>query len=125
MRIISQTGLLDIPYEMVNLEIIEVKKEVKILYKKDYIVVANSPCNHLDLYDLSKNHMLGAYSTEEKAKKAMEMCRSQYAENEFNKSLIPREENCLEISSNGTVERATDGIKRKYIFQFPADEEVE
>ncbi len=125
MRIISQTGLLDIPYEMVNLEIIEVKKEVKILYKKDYMVVANAPCNHLELYDLTKNHVLGAYSTEEKAKKAMEMCREQYAQCELNKHLIQKATDNLEDVSITFAGEVRNQLADKYLFQFPADEEVE
>lgn len=104
MRIISQDGHVDLPYERTHL--------------------CSNTENVMARCD-GKEYLMGRYSTHEKAIKAMEMCRSQYVENEFNKSLIPREENCLEISSNGTVERTTDGIKRKYIFQFPADEEVE
>ena len=79
MRIISQSGSLDMPYELVELEILEVKNELKTMYSKGFMVVACAPCNHANLIDLSKNHVLGVYSTGENAKKAMEMCRNRYA----------------------------------------------
>lgn len=125
MRIISQSGALDMPYEMVSLEIIRPKKELMYLHKKGFMVVAHAPCDHPNLCDLSKNHVFGAYSTEEKAEKAMKMCREQYAENEFNKELIPSDSNVLTITPDGKVESENDRFKRKYVFQFPADEEVE
>ena len=40
MRIISQSGSLDMPYELVELEILEVKNELKTMYSKGYMVVA-------------------------------------------------------------------------------------
>lgn len=79
MRIISQGGHADLPYELVELEILEVKNELKTMYSKGFMVVACAPCNHANLIDLSKNHVIGVYSTGENAKKAMEMCREQYA----------------------------------------------
>ena len=124
MRIISQSGSLDMPYELVELEILEVKNELKTMYSKGFMVVACAPCNHANLIDLSKNHVLGVYSTGENAKKAMKMCREQYAENEFNKELIPSDSNVLTITPDGKVESENDRFKRKYVFQFPADEEV-
>lgn len=39
MRIISQSGSLDMPYELVELEILEVKNELKTMYSKGYMVV--------------------------------------------------------------------------------------
>ena len=124
MRIISQSGSLDMPYELVELEILEVKNELKTMYSKGFMVVACAPCNHANLIDLSKNHVLGVYSTGENAKKAMKMCREQYAENEFNKELIPSDSNVLTITPDGKVVSENDRFKRKYVFQFPADEEV-
>ena len=44
MRIISQSGSLDMPYELVELEILEVKNELKTMYSKGYMVVACAPC---------------------------------------------------------------------------------
>ena len=35
MRIISQSGSLDMPYELVELEILEVKNELKTMYNTD------------------------------------------------------------------------------------------
>lgn len=125
MRIISQGGALDMPYEMVSLEIIAPRKDLRYLYKKGFMVIALTQCDQPNLCELTKNRVLGSYSTEEKAEKVMELCREQYAENEFNKSLISGEGNDLVISSDGTVKSKKDEFKRKYIFQFPADEEVE
>lgn len=115
MRIISQSGSLDMPYELVELEILEVKNELKTMYSKGFMVVACAPCNHANLIDLSKNHVLGVYSTGENAKKAMEMCREKYL-------------------SRMELDGGYDIVNKCYVqpnywvlpkaFQFPKEEEV-
>ena len=124
MRIISQSGSLDMPYELVELEILEVKNELKTMYSKGFMVVACAPCNHANLIDLSKNHVLGVYSTGENAKKAMEMCRNRYAWCKIRNSGM----NSLTMATNfrrtDEIEQLLETFAEKNIFQFPADEEV-
>ena len=104
MRIISQGGHADLPYERTQL--------------------CSNTENVMARCD-GKEYLMGSYATHEKAIKAMKMCREQYAENEFNKELIPSDSNVLTITPDGKVESENDRFKRKYVFQFPADEEVE
>ena len=82
MRIISQNKGLDASYEMVVLRIVRANKEY---------------CVHACTQDI--DYEIAFYSTEEKAVKAMEMCREYYDSIFFE----PQSE----------------------IFQFPAEEEVE
>ena len=65
MRIISQDGTLDIPYEQVVIQ--RFKGEIYFLNK-----------NLTGIDDLVSDIVIAKYSTEEKAKKAMEMLRSDY-----------------------------------------------
>lgn len=87
MRIISQNGLLDVPYELIAI----------LPYSKNMAtIVGTFPGNYLGKGD--RVYILAEYSTEEKAIKAMEMCREYYDSIFFE----PQSE----------------------IFQFPAEEEV-
>lgn len=106
MRIISQDGCYDIPYESIILQR---------LGTSIFGVTTG----------LQESVTIARYRKEEKAIKAMKMCREQYAENEFNKELIPSDSNVLTITPDGKVESENERFKRKYVFQFPADEEVE
>lgn len=108
MRIISQDGCYDIPYE---------KAVVACL---DRTVVAY-PLNDLESSDYIQ---LASYSTEEKAIKAMEMCREQYSQCEFNKLVIPKTDENLAKVSISLTGNAVNQIAEKYVFQFPADEEI-
>ena len=83
MRIISQDGKLDFPYEhsVVFISLVDAS-EIRIVAIGDY-----------------DNVVIAKYSTEEKAKKAMEMLRNKY-----------------------TQYISTNYLK---IFQFPAEEELE
>lgn len=108
MRIISQDGVFDMPYEQA------------VVAHLDEKVIA------YPLYDLESTDyiQLASYSTEEKALKAMEMCRKRYAQCEFNKTVIPRiDANLVEISLDLTG-KVINEYAEKYIFQFPANEEV-
>lgn len=86
MRVISQDGTLDIPYEQVVIQ--RFKGEIYFLNK-----------NLTGIDDLIGDIVIAKYSTEEKAKKAMEMLREDYKK-------------C---------------IKCHYLmtFQFPTEEELE
>lgn len=112
MRIISQDGKSDVPYERYSITII----------KDDYRDIYHVTC------DYSENSLrkLAIYSTEAKALKAMEMLREQYARIEIIKAL-----------ASGTCEHMEESLKpkefkdilKKYIgmeaFQFPQDDEIE
>lgn len=124
MRIISQSGSLDMPYELVELEILEVKNELKTMYSKGFMVVACAPCNHANLIDLSKNHVLGVYSTGENAKKAMEMCRNRYAWYEMRSRGMDTLFDIVRTQDSDKMLENLKTIADKNIFQFPADEEV-
>lgn len=65
MRVISQDGTLDIPYEHVVIQ--RFKGEIYFLNK-----------NLIGVEQLCGDMVIAEYSTEEKAKKAMEMLREQY-----------------------------------------------
>ena len=86
MRVISQDGTLDMPYEQVVIQ--RFKNDIYFLNK-----------NLTGVERLVNDMVVATYSTEEKAKKAMEMLRSDY-------------KRC---------------IKCHYLmtFQFPAEEELE
>lgn len=66
MRLISQDGFIDIPYEQVGLSTGYMGD------KSEYYVFANS------LYMNRKPQVMGIYSSEEKALKVMEMVRKEY-----------------------------------------------
>lgn len=108
MRIISQDGCCDIPYEQA------------VVAHLDRTVVAY-PLNDLGSSDYIQ---LASYSTEEKAIRAMEMCREQYSQCEFNKLVIPKTDENLAKVSIPLTGNAVNQIAEKYVFQFPADDEI-
>lgn len=108
MRIISQDGCCDIPYEQA------------VVAHLDRTVVAY-PLNDLGSSDYIQ---LASYSTEKKAIKAMEMCREQYSQCEFNKLVIPKTDENLAKVSISLTRNAVNQIAEKYVFQFPADDEI-
>lgn len=87
MRIISQNGLLDMPYELIGISPYSGNMAT---------IVGTFPGNDLGKGD--RVYILAEYSTEEKAVKAMEMCRRYYD----NRS----------------------SVTEPKIFQFPVDKEV-
>lgn len=115
MRVISQDGTIDIPYDCFSLSMSGGK------YKD--LEVACIYCHNLSSPNGTK---LAEYSAEEKAIKAMEMLREQYARIEIIKAL-----------ASGTCEHMEESLKpkefkdilKKYInmevFQFPQDDEIE
>ena len=100
MRIISQDGRFDLPYEKTVLE----KTKDKI------IVYSLSSLNDADYLTMA------GYSTEEKATKAMEMCREKY--------LSRMELNGGYDVVNGCYIQPNYWVLPK-VFQFPKDEEVQ
>jgi hypothetical protein len=97
MRLISQDGEIDVPYEHGSLCIGFIKGEEHII---DTISYYNYSCQ--------KGTKLAEYSSKSKALKVMEMLRSQY-------------QRIWEIE-NGFI---TPGIINNHIFVFPQDEEIE
>ena len=96
MRIISQSGLLDAPYELLAIS----------TYSKNMAtIVGTFPGNDIGKGD--RVYILGKYSTEEKAMKAMEMCREQY----------------LSRTVNGFYVQPNYWVLPK-VFRFPADDEI-
>lgn len=103
MRVISQDGTLDMPYE-----------EVIIQRFKSRIYFLNK--NLTGVESLNDDMQIAEYSTEEKAKKAMEMLREKY---------LTRME----------LDGGFDHVNKVYVqpnywvlpkvFQFPAEEELE
>lgn len=92
MRIISQNGLLDAPYELIAISPYSVNMAT---------IIGTFPGNDIGKGD--RVYILGKYSTEEKAIKAMEMCREKY-QGIFTKG------NCM--------------LDHPKVFQFPADDEI-
>ena len=110
MRVISQDGTIDIPYELsavtighkVDLSKFDINIRSKLLDERQCIVAI--------------------YSTEEKAKKAMEMLRIAYENNEFYHH-ISNSEHFTEIT-----QALSEEMFKKYTteyFQFPTEEELE
>ena len=115
MRIISQDGTIDIPYDYFSLIIATGKYED--------VEVASIYCHNLSS---PKGTKLAEYSSKEKAQKAMEMLREQYSRLQV-----------VKILASGTCEHMEKSLSKdeflecnlKYremnIFQFPQDEDVE
>lgn len=104
MRIISQSGLLDVPYELIAISPYSGNMAT---------IIGTFPGNDLGKGD--RVYILAEYSTEEKAIKAMEMCREKYL-------------------SRMELDGGYDIVNKCYVqpnywvlpkvFQFPKDEEV-
>lgn len=101
MRVISQHGNVDLPYEQ--------------------IVVCHAMENVTALHN-EKEYVLGKYSSQEKAYKAMEMLRKVYENNVFYHCTAgsKRFEEVQRILSEEQFRKATTEY-----FQFPQDDEIE
>lgn len=111
MRVISQDGTIDTPYEgvLITLGCSGDKREYHIN-------------GHLIHPEGSSSVKIATYSTEEKAKKAMEMLRIAYENNEFYHH-IANSERFTEIT-----QVLSEEMFNKYTteyFQFPTEEELE
>lgn len=122
MRIISQDGTIDMPYEQVIIQ----------RYKKD-------------IYFLNKNLLIGVekrlgdmvvatYSKEEKAKKAMEMLRVAYTGRFITNADVPEnfDETIKSLMKGGfgtvIIKDESDRVEFSNLngyFQFPSEEELE
>ena len=109
MRVISQDGTIDIPYDSVIIQ--RFGREIYFLNK-----------NMIGVEQLVSDMDIATYSTEEKAKKAMEMLRIAYENNEFYHHTANSEhftEFAKELSKEMFKEATTE------YFQFPTEEELE
>ena len=110
MRVISQDGTIDIPYELsavtighkVDLSKFDINIRSKLLDER--------PC------------IVAIYSTEEKAKKAMEMLRIVYENNEFYHH-TSNSEHFKEFAKSLSEEMFKKAASE--YFQFPTEEELE
>ena len=111
MRIISQDGTIDVPYDYFSLSMSSGKyKDVEVAYIY---------CHNLSSPNGTK---LAEYSAKAKAIKAMEMLRKVYEDNEFYHYM----------STTDTFEKATSCLSNEEFkeltseyFQFPQDDEIE
>ena len=115
MRVISQDGTIDMPYEM------------SIVWCEDSGAVLFEPIGETGEYQT-----FAKYSTEEKAKKAMEMLRDTYqygkrvAVPKFDESGIDKEDDITLYNTRLINDFFKGGtyVPTK-VFQFPKDEDVE
>ena len=103
MRVISQDGTIDIPYDSVIIQ--RFRREIYFLNK-----------NLIGVEQLVSDMDIATYSTEEKAKKAMEMLRDTY--------LSRMELDGGYDAVNGCYVQPNFWVLPK-VFQFPKDEDVE
>jgi hypothetical protein len=117
MRVISQTGKTDVPYENFVFSIIKISGG-------NYGIVAVK--NVAEPPEVFLNSLIATYSTKEKAIKAMEILREQYSRIEIIKALASG--TCKHMEESLKPEEFKD-ILKKYInmevFQFPQDDEIE
>ncbi|WP_368283185.1 hypothetical protein [Dorea longicatena] len=106
MRIISQDGCYDVPYESIILQR---------LGTSIFGVTTG----------LQESITIARYRKEAKAEKAMKMCRKKYAVSEFNRSVLCGMGTQIGMMPDNIVEVLKDGVCDKFTFQFPKDEEVE
>ena len=112
MRVISQDGMTDIPYEMF---VFGVTEDNAIVGIRDTI----SRPSDVALGVVAK------YSTKEKVLKVMEMLRKQYCSLEASDNLSCGSIGYLTECSLTEVEQIVNIAKEDYYFQFPKDEDVE
>lgn len=113
MRVISQDGTLDMPYE-----------EVIIQRFRSRIYFLNK--NLTGVESLSDDMQIAEYSTEEKAIKAMEMLRGQYKGLEVFKVLASGTAEHMEKSfDSDELKKYIRAYHDINVFQFPQDDEIE
>lgn len=107
MRVISQDGTMDVPYE--NVVLYQDEKEIMCIFSGIYI-----------------GRKLAQYSTEEKAIKAMEMLRGRYGKLEVMKVIASGTAEYMEksLSTNEMIEQHNAYCDMN-VFQFPQDDESE
>lgn len=111
MRVISQDGTIDIPYDYFSLSISSGKYED--------VEVAYIYCHNLSSPNGTK---LAEYSAKEKAVKAMEMLREHNEGVTFLKTIINTEKGAQFV--RGLSKTDFDKLTQNY-FRFPQDDEIE
>lgn len=111
MRVISQNGKSDIPYEYFVFTIVGNGNSYSIIATKN---IAEPP-------EVIMNSIFATYSTEEKAIKAMEMLREHNEGVIFLKTIINTEKGISFV--RGLSKTDFDKMTQNY-FQFPKDDEV-
>lgn len=113
MRVISQSGKIDIPYENFVFSILNSSGG-------NYGIVAVK--NVVEPPKVFMNSLIATYSTEERALKAMEMLRKAYEDNEFYHYMSATDtfEKAVSYLSNEEFKEVTTEY-----FQFPQDDEIE
>lgn len=117
MRLISQTGDIDVPYES------------SAIARADGLIFAYSVN-----YD-SKRIVMGMCSTEEKAKKVMKMLHNTYTGAFFSRNIEFPEDDIKKLiymastKGFGIIKTSMDGSEMKFepaniVFRFPEDDEV-
>lgn len=103
MRVISQDGTMDVPYE--NVVLYQDEKEIMCIFSGIYI-----------------GRKLAQYSAEKKALKAMEMLREAYNNNEFYHCTATTNtfQESIVLLSNEKFKEVTSEY-----FRFPQDDEIE
>lgn len=123
MRVISQDGTIDVPYEISSLSMAVGKYE---------------NVEHADIYCHNSSTAIGTkmaeYSSKEKAQKAMEMLRIAYAGKFITNADIPKDfDETIKTAMKGgfgtvIVKDSCDRVEFNNLngyFQFPAEEELE
>ena len=108
MRVISQDGTIDIPYE-----------EVVIQRFRSGIYFLNK--NLTGVEPLNDDMQIAEYSKEEKAKKAMEMLRERHTDNVFCREDIQYK---AEIMLDEGLDIVREMMMKCEYFRFPKDDEV-
>ena len=111
MRVISQDGTMDVPYEISSFSMAVGKYE-----NVEHAVIF---CYN---YSTSMGTKMAEYGSKEKAKKAMEMLRISYENNEFYHHISNSEHFTEFVKALG--EEMSKKATSEY-FQFPTDEELE
>lgn len=112
MRVISQDGIMDAPYEDFVFSILNSGGVYGVVAVKN---VAEPP-------EVFLNSLIATYSTKAKAIKAMKMLREAYSNNEFYHHTATTDtfKNAMSLLSNENFKEATSEY-----FQFPKDDEIE
>ena len=121
MRVISQDGTMDLPYELIAFSIGYNGNK-----SENYIFV------HSTIFGTDRGTIVARYSTEEKAKKAMDLLHETYVGKLFlsvNED-VEFDNTAKELLKNATilctpnVDVRPIGDSRNVVFRFPADDEI-
>ena len=100
MRVISQNGNVDLPYE-----------QITVCHAMENVIALRN----------DKEYVLGKYSSQEKAYKAMEMLRERHTDNVFCREDIQYK---AEIMLDEGLDIVREMMMKCEYFQFPKDDEV-